>query len=113
MKRNRPCIVPGCRGLVETGNRVSECELHDPGWTANTLRREAAGVPTGTEWNKLRRAVLDRDNWLCQRCARKGEQIDHKIAVSIGGHPTAMRNLWTLCDDCHAEKTKAERRSSQ
>ena len=58
--------------------------------------------------DKLRYAVLQRDNSVCQRCGRgiaDGVKlaIDHKLPVDMGGS-TTIDNLWTLCTDCNGGK---------
>ena len=57
---------------------------------------------------KLRYAVLRRDNSTCQRCGRgipDGVKlvVDHKIPVDMGG-ATTIDNLWTLCAGCNGGK---------
>lgn len=37
-------------------------------------------------------------------------EVDHITPVSEGGHPFDPSNLWTLCEDCHQEKTAEENR---
>jgi hypothetical protein len=60
--------------------------------------------------NKLKYAVLQRDNSTCQRCGANIHNtpdvklvIDHKIPVELGGD-TTIDNLWTLCNDCNGGK---------
>lgn len=60
--------------------------------------------------NKLRYAVLQRDNSTCQRCGANVHNtpdvklvVDHKIPVEHGGD-TTIDNLWTLCSDCNGGK---------
>lgn len=60
--------------------------------------------------NKLKYAVLQRDNSTCQRCGANIYNtpnvklvIDHKIPVELGGD-TTIDNLWTLCSDCNGGK---------
>ncbi|MCM1183381.1 MAG: HNH endonuclease [Roseburia sp.] len=60
--------------------------------------------------NKLKYAVLQRDNSTCQRCGANLQNtpnvklvVDHKIPVELGGE-TTMDNLWTLCSDCNGGK---------
>lgn len=60
--------------------------------------------------NKLKYAVLQRDNSTCQRCGANIHNtpnvklvIDHKIPVEIGGK-TTIDNLWTLCSECNGGK---------
>ena len=63
-----------------------------------------------TIYNKLKYAVLQRDNSTCQRCGANIHNtpnvklvIDHKIPVELGGD-TTIDNLWTLCSDCNGGK---------
>ena len=60
--------------------------------------------------NRLKYAVLQRDNSTCQRCGANIKNtpnvklvIDHKIPVDMGGE-TNIDNLWTLCTDCNGGK---------
>lgn len=58
--------------------------------------------------DKLRYAVLQRDNSTCQRCGRGIPDdvklaVDHKIPVDMGG-ATVLDNLWTLCTECNGGK---------
>ena len=63
-------------------------------------------------WQKLRKQVLNRDNWLCRECARNGRisaasQVDHIIPLAKGGD-NSLGNLQSLCKKCHALKTARE-----
>ena len=65
------------------------------------------------EWKRLRLRALDRDNWQCQKCGRRGRgrtlEVDHVISVAQGGAANDLNNLQTLCAfPCHADKTRAE-----
>lgn len=60
--------------------------------------------------NKMKYAVLQRDNSTCQRCGANIHNtpnvklvIDHKVPVELGGE-TNSDNLWTLCSDCNGGK---------
>jgi len=60
--------------------------------------------------NRLKYAVLKRDNSTCQRCGANINNtkdvklvIDHKIPVELGGENT-IENLWTLCSECNSGK---------
>lgn len=51
---------------------------------------------------KLIKAILERDNGICQHCGRPGENIHHIIFGGIGRRRIhAKENLITLCLDCH------------
>lgn len=52
----------------------------------------------------LRRAVLERDNYTCQRCnSRSFLELDHIIPRSKGG-ATTYENLQVLCHGCNMQK---------
>ena len=53
---------------------------------------------------KLIKAILERDDGICQYCGRQGVNIHH---IAYGGTGMARKhiieNLITLCLDCHRE----------
>ena len=52
-------------------------------------------------WNKIKRDVLNRDNWTCQVCKKShSSQVHHIIPRSSGGSDN-VGNLITLCNRCH------------
>jgi len=60
-------------------------------------------------WKRLRRFILDRDNWRCQSCGRAGRlEVDHILAVHLGGEFWDAGNLQSLCRPCHFAKTARE-----
>lgn len=63
-----------------------------------------------TTWITLRQLILERDNGQCQLCGCNATQyeVDHIRRVVDGGtdHPS---NLRTLCHDCHASVSAAQR----
>lgn len=70
----------------------------------------------GSAWDRTRKQVLKRDNYLCQECMRQGKltplmvkpydhAVDHIISKANGGTDD-MSNLESLCaNPCHAAKT--------
>ena len=62
-----------------------------------------------TAWLRVRRKVLDAENWRCRRCRGYANEVDHILAMSQGGKAYERENLQTLCRDCHIEKTRKER----
>ena len=71
-------------------------------------------------WKIRREQVLERDEYLCQECLRRGiltplrvhkrdYAVDHIIPINQGGHPTDMDNLESLCEPCHAKKSAKEK----
>ena len=57
------------------------------------------------DWQQLRRAVLDRDDQTCQGCgAHVSDDVEHHVhhIVPLGcGGTNTLRNLITLCEECH------------
>lgn len=74
----------------------------------------------GTEWEKIRRLVIERDKGLCQACLAKGRvamgrDVDHVVpkdkAKKLGwsdAQVNALSNLQYLCEPCHKAKTVKE-----
>jgi 5-methylcytosine-specific restriction endonuclease McrA len=53
---------------------------------------------------KLIKAVLERDDSICQYCGRQGVNIHHIVPAGMGGKRIhAIENLITLCLECHGE----------
>ena len=53
------------------------------------------------QWDRIRRKVLDRDGWRCQKCGGPGKlHVHHKRELRRGGS-NDLSNLKTLCRDCH------------
>jgi 5-methylcytosine-specific restriction endonuclease McrA len=63
-------------------------------------------------WTQLRRRILDRDGWTCQKCNlvsfNGGLHVHHIIHKKNGG-TEIEENLITLCNPCH----KAEHRQKE
>lgn len=58
---------------------------------------------------KLRKRIMERDNYTCQECGKHmpdevGLHIDHIIPVSKGGK-TVESNLQVLCSKCNRKKS--------
>lgn len=73
----------------------------------------------GSDWDKRRARILDRDHGLCQACFKIGKitpvgdrpysaWCDHIIPKAEGGTDDD-ENLQTLCRSCHKSKTDAEK----
>jgi len=68
-------------------------------------------------WQRVRRNVLLRDNFVCTSCKKVSmvAQVHHKRYVvngrSIVGRELAhLQHLETMCKQCHKEHHKAERK---
>lgn len=56
-----------------------------------------------SSWRLLRKDILQRDHYVCQRCGRTGANIVHHIRP-VKDHPELKRdpaNLETVCERCH------------
>jgi 5-methylcytosine-specific restriction endonuclease McrA len=95
----------------------------NPYTTQEPIRREElpqAGYWVGHEARKgmadLCPVILERDGYICQMCDRPvmthEAQVDHIRPVRRFKRPVDANqpdNLWTLCIECHSEKTKSDR----
>ena len=66
-------------------------------------------------WFRVRRIVLQRDNWRCRSCGHPGGpfEVDHVVPLWLDPDqdPYDPAGCQTLCKyPCHAEKTRAEGR---
>lgn len=61
------------------------------------LRLDADG------YEGLRRRVLERDNWHCQRCGAMSNLEAHHIDFRSHGGDDSELNLITLCTVCHTQ----------
>lgn len=62
-----------------------------------------------SQWLHLRKQVLLRDNFQCQRCGLEATLVDHIIPSSEDWDSRLdIDNLESLCKDCHYYKTKRE-----
>lgn len=118
----RRCEYGGCRQLVDIGSRyclehkiqndrdynkrVRNNEVVQQNGVTN---KEIAEFYASAEWKRTRLAVLNRDNWICQRCLREGRVheanlVHHKIELrDVGGWELrlSMSNLESINKSCH------------
>lgn len=56
-------------------------------------------------WPKIRLAVLERDEWVCQiqgrHCLKRATEADHIIPIAAGGAWLDMDNLRAACKPCN------------
>ena len=52
---------------------------------------------------KLRREVLERDNYTCVYCGEPAKVVDHMTPMGRGG-PTLKGNLAAACHSCNIRK---------
>ena len=63
-------------------------------------------------WEGFRYQVIKRDKYTCQECGFKTKKddskfdVDHIIAISLGGMCYDLENVRTLCRECHHKKNQ-------
>ncbi|KAA5961019.1 MULTISPECIES: HNH endonuclease [Pantoea] len=76
---------------------------------------EARRISGSTRMN-LKRRIYVRDSGHCCMCQRvvdlHSSELDHRIALQFGGSNNED-NLWTLCIECHRDKSLREVASGQ
>ena len=103
-----PCS--NCRKRLTRDKVCDECK-GQTGW--NDPRRGSRHERGyGSDWDKLRLFVLERDHYLCQVCLEDDRVtpcniVDHIKAKAEGGTDDP-ENLRAICKDCHATKTGKE-----
>ena len=102
-----PCRKVGCAAVTisQSGycdeHRNTKWEQHQKG-----LSRHQRGY--GSFWDRKRKIILMRDNYLCCGCRkRQAETVDHIIPKARGGTDDDV-NLQSLCWPCHRAKTARE-----
>lgn len=109
----RPCTKPGCGAYAVAGGRC-RAHPHPAKWVADAKRGNRHQRGYGTYWEKLRIAILRRDNYSC-RCpecaqapmARVADEVDHIVPKARGGSDDPS-NLQAINRDCHQRKTSRE-----
>lgn len=110
----KACRHPGCGLAVHDG--TSRCDKHKvrAGTFADKRRGSRHERGYGTEWDKTRERIMQRDNGLCQECGRCGfvtlaYAVDHIVCRAEGG-PEDDTNLEAICKPHHVAKTAQEAR---
>jgi hypothetical protein len=67
-------------------------------------------------WPRIRKAILERDNHLCQivgpRCTTHATHVDHIIPVTQGGPWWEPTNLRASCQNCNLGRVDRERKET-
>ncbi|MBA1446770.1 MAG: HNH endonuclease [Chromatiales bacterium] len=108
------CSYVGCSARVREGS--GRCRLHPRpkhAWGDDRKRGSRHQRGYGTVWDKLRKRILLRDDYLCQVCQRArrlspATAVDHIRAKALGGSDDPL-NLQSICGLCHSAKTARER----
>ncbi len=107
------CSYAGCSARVHDGS--GRCHRHPRpkhAWGDDRKRGSRHQRGYGTVWDKLRKRILLRDDYLCQVCLRAGrlspaKAVDHIRSKAQGGSDDPL-NLQSICGSCHNAKTAEE-----
>jgi 5-methylcytosine-specific restriction enzyme A len=91
------------------GGRCPECERSHQR-RRDAARGSAAERGYDAEWRKVRKAVLDRDGWICRWCGQPAITVDHVTPLAQGGLRLDPSNLVAACRSCNARRGGATRR---
>lgn len=112
-RRAKPCRHAGCAAVSSDKSGFCDAHRQATNWGNHQagLSRHQRGY--GVAWEKLRRVILQRDQYLCQTCLRDGiytaaYAVDHIKAKAHGGTDDPV-NLESMCRRCHDRKTARER----
>lgn len=107
------CSEFGCSEFV---TRKGRCDEHqNSGWVErrrgedDRTTMDRLGI-TETAWQRLKAKVMRDQQGLCHWCGNAGAtEVDHIMAVTLGGAKTDESNLAPIhSDPCHREKTSRE-----
>lgn len=106
----KPCKEFGCNELT----RNSYCKNHEKNaqkthriYNKYKRNQTAQSFYNSYEWQKVRRARLEMDNYLCQSCLRQGivtkaDVVHHIIELLVDWSKRLdINNLESVCHSCH------------
>lgn len=100
MRPAHACAAPGCPRLVTGGGR-SRCPEHTRLADRRRGNRHERGY--GAEWERLSRAILERDGYRCCYCGGYARTVDHLLPKAHGGTDDPS-NLVAACRRCNSAK---------
>ncbi len=85
-------------------------------YNAVTRDPQANSFYHSTQWHKARELAFSKAMGVCECCGRaigldgKRGYVDHIVAYKVGTKEQSLSqtNLWLLCPECHAIKTRLE-----
>ena len=99
-----PCL--NC-GVPTNKSRCDYCESQYQA-TKPRVRLNSNQRGYDYDWQKVRRRVLNRDQWTCHYCGKKlfnsDATVDHLVPLSRGGERLDANNLVAACRSCNSSK---------
>lgn len=108
----KPCLQ--C-GRLFPASPNARCPEHQQTFDrARQRRRDAVrGSPStrgyGSDWQRLRLAVLERDGHRCHWCGKPATQADHLVPLARGGARLDPENVVASCGHCNAVRGGVDR----
>ncbi len=115
-KAPKPCR--SCKRATANSNGYCDSHQQDAvGWRKTQQGRTTTQRGYGWKWAKIRRRILDRDEYLCVPCRARGiympaVAVDHIVNKAVGGTDDDA-NLQAICKPCHQLKTQNEQREGR
>lgn len=109
MKPQRLIVVNGRRVLVDHDSRKEE--YSDYNKTRYKYQPEIVKFYNSRAWKNLSKQTLNEEYYVCRRCEGDATLADHIIPVRVDwSKRLEWSNTQPLCFDCHAIKTKEDKR---
>lgn len=99
-----------CTNLITTEKYCEDCSQPQH-WRGP--RTASSKVTSTRAWKRLRRQVLQRDQYQCKLripgiCIGHATQVDHTISTAAGGAELDPNNCASSCQPCNAWKASQE-----
>lgn len=106
VRASTPCKHPGCPNLAARGRDLCLFHRRERYRRIDQHRPSAAERGYGTDWQRVRREVLDAFPF-CALCGDVATDVHHVLPKAEGG-TDELYNLESLCRGCHSAMTMRE-----
>lgn len=94
----RICLAPNCGRPFTARGRETRCPKHLTAHNRERWQRHGHKIP-----ERIRQAVLKRDQRVCRYCGSEARSVDHITPRSKGGTDDPF-NLVAACGSCNSGK---------
>ena len=109
----RRCKHPTCNELVSVTDKY--CDKHkttrEQQYNYNRRRydREYLNFYNSARWRRLREQILMQNHYICVRCGRQAEMVDHIVPTKVDWNRRLdPSNMQAMCWSCHNRKTEED-----